>query len=187
MNELLEFLQQKTEIQSSDLENICFNFKELRLNKNDHFLRQGQRSNHYVFIKSGGLRIYLENEDKQVTVWLAFESCFFAELSSLKNNTPSRFNIQAFENCQLYIIPFEKMEQLYIQYPGWQKFVREIWEEAYVNVMEGIIAHQLLTAEERYLLCLQQPEIMQRVPLKYVASFLGITTSSLSRLRNNIR
>lgn len=184
---LLKFLEQKTDIPNADLENIISNFREIRLKKNDYFLKQGQRSYDYVFIQSGGLRIYLENEDRQITVWLAFENYFFAELSSLKNNTPSRLNIQAFENCLLYIIPFEKMEQLYVQYPSWQKFGREIWEQAYLNVIEGIIAHQTMTAEERYLMCLQQPEIMQRVPLKYMASFLGITTTSLSRLRKKIK
>lgn len=187
MNALLKFLEQKTDISNSDLENIIPNFKEISLKKNEYFLKQGHRSYDYIFIKSGGLRIYLENEDKQITVWLAFENCFFAELSSLKNNKPSRFNIQAFENCLLYTIPFEKMEQLYNQYPSWQKFGREIWEQAYLNVIDGIIAHQTMTAEERYLLGLQQPEIMQRVPLKYLASFLGITTTSLSRLRKKIK
>ncbi|HEU4495468.1 MAG TPA: Crp/Fnr family transcriptional regulator, partial [Flavobacterium sp.] len=127
------------------------------------------------------------SEDKEITVWLAFENYFFAELSSLKNNTTSRFSIQAFENCVLYTIPYVQMEQLFNQYPGWQKFGREIWEQAYLNVVDGIIAHQTMTAEERYLMALQQPEIMKRVPLRYVASFLGITTSSLSRLRRKIK
>jgi len=187
MNELLKFLEPQTDLSTADLENIISNFKEIYLPKNDYFLKQGDRSYDYVFIKSGVLRIYLENEDKEITVWLAFENYFFAELSSVKNNTPSRFYIQALEDCVLYSIPSVKMENLYNQYPGWQKFGREMWERAYTEVVDGIIAHQTMTAEERYLMALQHPEIMQRVPLKYMASFLGITTTSLSRLRKKIR
>jgi hypothetical protein len=79
------------------------------------------------------------------------------------------------------------MEQLYKQFPSWQEFGRKIWENNFLKLVEGVIGFQSFTAEERYLSTMQESEFLQRVPLKHLASFLGVTPSSLSRLRKSIK
>lgn len=115
------------------------------------------------------------------------ENEFFTDLSSLKNKNPSKFNFQAIEDTILLTIKADKMEQLYKQFPKWQQFGRQIWETNFMNLVEGIISFQTLTAEERYLALMKDSEFLQRVPLKHLASFLGITQTSLSRLRKKIQ
>ncbi len=79
------------------------------------------------------------------------------------------------------------MEYLYEKFPQWQRFGRLIWENAFLKVINGIITYQTLTAEERYLAAMQQSNLMQKIPLKQLASFLGMTPTSLSRIRKQIR
>jgi hypothetical protein len=79
------------------------------------------------------------------------------------------------------------MEQLYGQFPQWQQLGRQVWETAFLKVIDGIINFQTLTAEERYLRTLQQVGLRQRISLKDLSSYLGITSTSLSRLRKYIK
>ena len=79
------------------------------------------------------------------------------------------------------------MENLYKQFPLWQEFGRQVWEKTFLKLLEGIISFQTMTAEERYLSAMQESELLKRVPLKYLASYLGMTPTSLSRLRKTIK
>lgn len=187
MEKLKSYIKSKVEIQESDLEIILSNFKELKISKDRFALRKGQIATNFFFVKSGGLRVYFDHDDKPITSWIALENEFFTDLMSLKTQLPSKFNIQAIEDTVLLTIKSNKMEQLYKEFPLWQQFGRQIWEVNFMKLVEGIISFQTLTAEERYLSIMAESELLQRVPLKHLASFLGITQTSLSRLRKKIQ
>jgi CRP-like cAMP-binding protein len=187
MEQLTDFIRSQINIDDKVLEHILSNFKERVIAKDKFALKKGQIATEYFFIQSGGLRIYLDDQDRQVTAWIALENNFFTELSSLNHQTPTRFNIQAIEDTVLLTINKDKMEGLYQQFPEWQQFGRQIWETAFLKIIDGIIAFQTMTAEERYLMTMQGSELLNRIPLKDLASFLGITPTSLSRLRKTIR
>jgi CRP-like cAMP-binding protein len=187
METLKSYIKSQIKIDEADLEIILTNFNELKISKDRFALKQGQLVTNYYFIKSGGFRIYFDHNDKQITSWIALENEFFSDLSSLKNQFPSKFNIQAIEDTVLLTIKYDKMEQLYKQFPLWQQFGRQVWEANFLKLVEGVIKFQTLTAEERYLSAMEESELIQRVPLKHLASFLGITPSSLSRLRKTIQ
>jgi CRP-like cAMP-binding protein len=187
MDTLKSFIKSQIQIDEADLEIIVSNFKELKIVKERFTLKQGQIATNFFFVKSGGLRVYFDHNDKQITSWIALENEFFTDLSSQKNQMPSKFNIQAIEDTILLTIKSDKMEQLYKQFPLWQQFGRQIWEVNFINLVEGVIRFQTLTAEERYLSVMRESELLQRVPLKHLASFLGITQTSLSRLRKKIQ
>lgn len=187
MDKLKNHIKSQIQIDDADLEIILSNFKELKITKDRFALKQGQLATNYYFVKSGGLRIYFDHNDKQITSWIALENEFFTDLASLKNQFPSKFNFQAIEDTILLTIKSDKMEQLYKKFPLWQQFGRQIWEANFLKLVEGVIGFQTLTAEERYLSAMQESELLQRVPLKHLASFLGVTPSSLSRLRKTIQ
>jgi CRP-like cAMP-binding protein len=128
-----------------------------------------------------------EKADRQITGWFAFQNDFFTELNSLKSDKPTQFNIQAIEDSNLLSIDKSKMEKLYKEFPFWRQFARQIWEDAFLKVVNGILSYQTMTAEERYIKLMKQYDLLQRVPLKQLASYLGITQTSLSRLRRNIK
>jgi CRP-like cAMP-binding protein len=187
MSKFKNYIKSQINIDETELDIIISNFTELKIAKDRFALKQGQVVNNYFFVQSGGLRIYFDHNDKQITTWLALENEFFTDLASLKNQNPSKFYFQAIEDSILLTIKADKMEQLYIQFPKWQQFGRQIWEINFMHLVEGIIGFQTLTAEERYLALMNNSELLQRVPLKQLASFLGITQTSLSRLRKKIK
>lgn len=187
MPELTAFIESQITVAPNDLLDIVSRFTLRVVRKNKHLLKQGQIASEYLFIRHGGLRIYSVFNDQEITGWIAFEGAFFCELTSLKAQQPSRFNIQAIEDTEIMVINHLAMERLYSTYPVWQAFGRKIWETAFQNVVEGIISYQTMTARERYEQLLNQADFVQRVPLKHLASFLGITPTSLSRLRKKIR
>lgn len=187
METLKNYINSQIDIDEAELNIILSNFKELTLTEGRFALRRGQLATNYYFVVSGGFRIYFDHNGKEITSWVALENEFFTDLSSLKNKVPSRFNIQAMEDTVLLTIKSDKMEQLYKQFPAWQQFGRQNAEANFMKLVDGIIGFQTMTAEERYLKAVQEPELLQRMPLKYLASYLGITPTSLSRLRKMIR
>ena len=187
MQQLINYIKSQIIIDDNELQFILSSFKERMVVREQFVLKQGHVANDYFFIKSGGLRIYMINHDKQVTGWIALENEFFTELSSLKNQAPSRFNIQAIEDTAMLTIDRNTMHRLYNEFPCWQQFGRQVWENAFLKVIDGIISFQTMTAEERYVNAMQQSDLLQRVPLKDLSSYLGITPTSLSRLRKNIK
>lgn len=183
MTELRSFIKSQVHISDDDLQIILSHFQERTIDKDRFLIKKGQIVTSYYFIKSGGLRIYLDKYDKQITGWLAFPNDFFTELNSLKSGQPTLFNIQAIESSTLLSIDKSQMELLYKQFSSWQQFGRQIWENAFLKVINGILGYQTMTDEERYLSMMKQSDLLQKVPLKQLASYLGIAQTSLSRIR----
>jgi CRP-like cAMP-binding protein len=117
MDQFKAFIKSIVSIDDTELEQIVSQFKERTLKKEKLVLRQGQIASAYYFVQKGGLRIYLDANDRQITGWVALENDFFAELSSLKSQTPCRFNIQAIEHTVLLTISKTRMEGLYKKFP----------------------------------------------------------------------
>jgi CRP-like cAMP-binding protein len=187
MKQFSDFIQSKVSIDETNLTIILSKFKKKVITKGHFLLQKGQTANQYYFIKSGGLRFSFGDFDSRDTSWVVFQDEFFTEISSLVPQKPTRFDIEAIEETELLYIEKLEMEKLYRQFPSWQEFGRKIWEEMSVRMIEQIVSFQTQTAEERYLDFLKIPELLQRVPVKHLASLLGITPNALSRIRRNIR
>lgn len=187
MKPLSDFIKSKVEIKADKLEIILSNFKEIILEKGQFILKTGQIANHYYFVKAGALRFYYGDNEEQLTAWVIVKDEFFTEISSLNPQLPTRFNIEAIEKTQLLYIHKNDMQMLYKQIPEWQEFGRVTWENMAIRMINQIISFQTLSAEERYLEFMQNAELMKRVPVKQIASYLGITPNALSRIRKNIK
>jgi CRP-like cAMP-binding protein len=185
MPTLQDLLATRVALAPDELGQILARFAPKNLRKGAHLLRKGQVCSSYYYVEKGCLRIYLK-EAVEVTGWFALEGEFFSELASLKKQQPTAFYIQSIEDTTLWIISKPHMDELYARFPQWQQFGRQIWEDAFLRVIEAILAHQTLTAEDRYRHLLGQGNVLQRIPLKYLASFLGVTPTSLSRIRKSI-
>ncbi len=185
MAELKELIASKVNLEPEKLGEILSLFEQKLVKKGTHILRRGQVCTHYYYIQKGCIRIYLKQQ-VEITGWLAFENEFFTELSSLKKEAPTQFYIQAIEDTTLHTISKQNMDVLYERFTEWQTFGREIWEDAFLQVIDGIISYQTQTAEIRYLRLLERTDVIQRIPLKFLASFLGVTPTSLSRIRKSI-
>jgi CRP-like cAMP-binding protein len=186
MKQLTDFIKSKIHIEETDLQVVLSKFKERTVNKGQFILKKGQIAHQYFFIKSGGCRFFYGDYDQENTTWVVFQDDFFTEISSLNPQKPTRFNVEAIETTKLLYIEKSDMDALYKQIPAWQEFGRKTWETMSVRMIEQILSFQTLTAEERYLEFMKNPDLIQKVPVKNLASYLGITPNALSRIRKNI-
>lgn len=186
MQELKAFLSSNVRITAEDLVTVMSYFKPKSVGKGQLLLKRGQIVTRYYFLKKGALRFYYD-QDRELTAWIVQSGEFFTEISSLNPALPTRFNIEAVEDAELYCISKEDMEMLYKQIPAWQEFGRKIWEGMAIRMIDEIIRFQTMSVEERYLEFLKKPGFMQLVSIKQMASYLGITPNALSRIRKNLR
>jgi len=187
MKKLKSYIQSKVNLQDEQLEEIIKEFEYKDFKNDQPIIQLGQHVTKYYFIASGGIRIVIETPEKEVTAWLIFENNFFGDLEALKSGQVSRAKILAIDHTEIYGIKATKMHELYARIPKWQEFGRLMMEDAFLNVVESLISFQTLDAEARYLQLLEKSQAIHRVPLKQLATYLGITPNSLSRIRKNIR
>ena len=187
MEEFTKFIQSIFSIDEIDLQLIFSKCREKMVLKGKFILKKGQIANQYFFIKSGGVRFFYGEYEQENTSWVVFSNEFFTQISSLNPQKPSRFNIEAIEDSELIVIDKSNMDLLYRHIPAWQEFGRKVWEQMSVRMIEQIISFQTLTAEDQYLEFMNTPELIQKIPVKHLASFLGITPNALSRIRRNIK
>lgn len=166
-----------------DLEKII-TLKEFK--RKDHFLYQGQICKHLGFIVKGYVRLYFLKDGEEITKDFNFENSFCGSYASFSLCQPSRFNIVAMEKVNLYTIGREDLFRLFDKYPSLQKLGRLSMEYMFIRKEMREASFLLDSAEQRYCeLLTLYPGIQQRVPLKYLASYLGITAETLSRIRAN--
>ena len=136
------------------------------------------------FINKGIARIYYYKDGIDITDSFATENNVIVRVESLFTGKPSRKAIQILEDAEIVAIDANKLFKLYDSYPEVERLFRKIFEASHVETVNRIEGIQFHSAEERYKALLEEaPTIIQRVPLKYIASYLGITQVSLSRIR----
>lgn len=187
MENLSNYITSIVKIEQEDLDLVLSKFEVKQLKKGDLILKRGQTASFYIYLDSGALRIFNDGADKPYTSWCFLPGDFFTEISSLHHRIPSRFNIEAIEPTELFIIDIADMEQLYERIPAWQEFGRKVWERTCISIIDQSIRFQTLSAEAMYLEFLKLPGFINKVPVNQLASILGITPNALSRIRKNIK
>jgi CRP-like cAMP-binding protein len=163
------------------LEDIC----SIRVvEKNRDLQPIGHTCRTVYFINKGIARIYYFKDDTDITESFAFENQLVVRYESLFTGRPSRKAIQVLEDTELVAIDAGRLFQLYDSNHDIERLFRKMFEAAHVETINRIEGIQFHSAAERYHALLQEaPDIIRRVPLKYIASYLGITQVSLSRIR----
>ena len=154
------------------------------VSKGEFLIKSGQICDSIYFVKQGVLRGFIKEEDKEVTTWITIENEIVAAISSFILQMPTMENMQAIENCELIGIKFADLDRMYLQYPSFNIIGRKITELYYVYAENRAYITRLHDAEKKHELFLKfYPHFAYRVPLKYIASFLGMTIETLSRIR----
>jgi len=171
-----------------DTQDLVNYFKIRLFEKNQFLLQENQICNFWGFIQQGLVRSYsLTSEGDEYTLGCMHEGSFISESLSFSQQVPSSVNVHALEDTVLICISYAKLQELYIKYPVFEKFARMLYEERLARVKAGTLYRVKLSATERYIHFINtQPELIKRVPLKYIASYLNITDSTLSRIRSKI-
>jgi len=151
--------------------------------KNEIIQQPGSRCKTIYFVQSGIARIYYFNKGIDITEHFAFSGELIVRAESLFTNQPTTKGIQALENTQLLAIDAYKLEQLYDAHRDIERLFRHLFELEHVNVIHRLESLQFKTAAERYADLQSHSEIIKNISLKHIASYLGITQVSLSRIR----
>jgi CRP-like cAMP-binding protein len=161
-----------------------------KIKKKEILLREGQISTHIGFVLSGSFRQFYLVDGEEKTTFFFFENSFVCDYDSFLTERPTDHNIEALEDCEILYFDRALMYRMYRIYPKFETFGRLIAEKVYLCTKERLGLFLLNTPEVRYLHFMKSHEaetILQRVPQHYIASYLGITPVSLSRIRSRVR
>lgn len=184
MEQLSAYLSAFIVLPLKDLEAFKSLCSIVHVQKNEIIQPVGHTCKSIYFVSSGMLRVFYYKEDLDITESFEPENSIVARAESLFAGRPSNKGIQAIESSDLIVINAAKLYALFDEHPKIERLYRLINESLYVRTINRIESLQFLTAEERYNnLIREYPEIIRRAPLKYIASYLGITQVSLSRIR----
>ncbi|TCI92188.1 Crp/Fnr family transcriptional regulator [Tenacibaculum sp. M341] len=184
MEKLKKCILSQITIDNNSMDKITSVFKPLTLHKGDFLLKAGKICRQMAFIESGYMRMYDIADGKEITLWIGSESKFITSLSSFIFQTQNNWNIQAITNCKLYTISRENHFKLNKTIPKWLEFDNILLANSFALLEKKMFSQLHTTAKQRFHHLLQtEPDLFNHVPLQYIASMLGITPESLSRLR----
>lgn len=159
--------------------------KVLDIEKNDFLLQEGQKCFYLWFIIKGSARSFYHFKDDERTSWIYKENQIVTAIESYSDQSISITNIQATENLTVARISVAKLEELYVKFPSFQTFGRLWAQQILSDVAKAYQGFDFMSPKEKYdLLLYIFPDVTQRVNLGHIASFLGISRETLSRLRN---
>ena len=180
----IELLTSQVPLSEECIDNIKNTISILNLKKDEHLVEKGEQAPYLYFISKGIVRVYYIKDGKDITDWLASENQFISSLVSLFTKKPSDQYVQVLEDTQLIAMSHNELEKLYDKYHSLERIGRLITTQNLLRLQERVIALQFYSAKEKYELLLKNnPQIIQRVSLTHIASFLGITLETLSRVR----
>ena len=185
MNYLLQFAHLNQ--QQIDLIESKGVFKEIK--KDEYFQEAGKISREVGFLTEGIVRIcYYNNKGDEITKYFIDENNLIVDINSYNQNIPSSGYIQAITDCKFLVFSKEAMQELSLTILIWDDIINKIINKALIEKVNKISPMLAEDATERYRNFFTNfPKLANRIPLSYLASYLGITQSSLSRIRKHIR
>jgi CRP-like cAMP-binding protein len=184
MNPLIEQLQKYGHLNEAIQIDIAKRTKHLLKKKQEHFLKEGQTLSNYFVMRKGLIRAYFYRNGKEVNSWFGEENEIFCSILPLYKNKPSFENLEFLEDAELYVLSSDDLFELYQLHPELNYIGRLIAEDMCVILEDRITSLHTETAIERYQsLIKKQPNLLNRINLGHIASYLGITAETLSRIR----
>ena len=185
---LLDTIRQIINLDKEAEESITTSFKELEIKKGDYFLKEGEPNLLLGFIVNGLVRIYItKKEDEQSCIDFSKEGEFITVYESFLQKGISTQSIQAIEDTTLLVINNNDLQNLYQNIPNGDKLGRIVIEKRFIELAKQLYSIYLHNSEQRYLHFVKTyPDLLQRIPQYYIASFVGVKPQSLSRIRKRL-
>jgi CRP-like cAMP-binding protein len=156
-------------------------------NKGELLLEEGQVCEHVYFIKKGVVRGFIKDGKKDITTWITGEGELVSSILRFEEEGSAVENMQAIEDCEMLALTLADLERLYEQFPEFNIVSRKLLQQYYSDAEGRAFIARLTNAETKYKQFLTRySHFANRVPLTYIASFLGITLETLSRVRRKI-
>ena len=181
-------LEEKIKLSESE-KDICRSlFSPKKLRKRQYILQQDDLCKNLIFVEKGILRSYsVDEKGNEHIIQFAPEGWWISDIYSFLTGDPSVYNIDAIEDSELLLITNSALEQLYERVPKFERYFRLLSQSNMVAMQRRLTSTLSSTAEEKYLrLISAYPNLVSRVPQHMIASYLGLTPETLSRIRKRI-
>ena len=185
---VIEYIKKRILISDEDLEK-SFQYTRVRYyKKGDYILRTGEYCRFIGFLNFGLIVSTITKDDgKGIASNFTPENCFFTYTEGISGNMPSHKNFIAIEDCEMLVLEKEKLPLIFSINPKFETLFTQILAEELKNVLLAEQNNRMQSAENRYLQFIKKyPDAFNRIPLKYIAGYLGIEPPSLSRLRKKL-
>lgn len=185
---LFDTLKNNAGFSDQECEKLDGFFHTRILKKKEHFLRTGEVAHSTAYVVRGCTRRYIVNEHgKEIILGFAIEGWWTGDLESFFQQKPTEFFVQALEETELKLLSYENFQQACLSIPKYKAFHEAKVQRNHFATLKRLVVSKSGTAREKYLLLMEeQPQLFQRIPLHYIAAYLGIEPESLSRLRKQL-
>jgi len=172
----------------ADFDLIVPHLSERVVAKHELFAQEGKLAKEIGFVLEGSMRHFYTRDGEEKTTYFYFENHFVASYISCIQQTPSLLSIEALSDCRLLVFPYAALQNLFAVSHSWERFGRLIAEYLAAGLEERMVGLLISSPEERYeaLLRSNRQKILERIPQHYIASYLGVTPVSLSRIRSRL-
>jgi CRP-like cAMP-binding protein len=187
MIEIKKYFQKQVDISEEDWDIFSSKLIKREFPKKTNLLKVGQTENYLSFIETGIIRFYISKEVEDFTFGFAFKSNFVSAYDSFITQEPSSYELETLSDTIIWSLTYQDLQQIYSQTQIGNKIGRLASEELFLKKSKRELSLLNQSAEQRYLnLFTEQPHLLQFIPLKYIASYIGITPQALSRIRKRI-
>ena len=185
MEELLSFLNSIHPLNKDTRNFLTSKLQFVEIAKKDFVLKDGEVCRNIYFVTKSLLRCFYFKHNKEVSSWFMREGDVIISVESFFKQIESKEQIQAIEDCSLYYINYDELQFAFENFPDFNSIGRILTEKYYLLSEQRLYSLRMQRSNERYQFLLDHfPQISLRVPLKYIASYLGITEETLSRIRS---
>ncbi|UII20909.1 Crp/Fnr family transcriptional regulator [Fulvivirga ligni] len=171
----------------NDWQLFASKLKKVELKAKKPLLNVGKIENYLSFIESGTVRLYIPQDENDLTFGFVFEGGFVSAYDSFLTRTPSLYAIESITTTVLWRISYDNLQTIYQETSVGNLIGRKASENLFLIKSRRELSFLTQSAEERYLsLFSERPELIRQIPLKYIASYIGVTPQALSRIRKRI-
>ncbi|WP_165825362.1 Crp/Fnr family transcriptional regulator [Pedobacter yonginense] len=186
--ELIRYFNAIQPITQSFIDTLIAETFTIQVKKNKFLLSPLEPNNYLFFVNSGMVRGFIKEDGKDISTWFSFgKEIIGAFRDPSQTVKPSIEYLQALDDCELLAIPYELIDKLYLQFPETNILSRIIFAMKYHQASERSILARIPSAQKRYERFVEMsPQGITQIPLKYIASYLGMRMETLSRIRNKM-
>lgn len=186
--QLIQNIQQKIKLSKEETESLKQYFIPKKIRKRQYLLNAGDKCNYLTFVENGLLRLFsVDDSGHEHVMQFALESWWISDMASFLCGDDAIYNIEALEDSELLMLSMKAMDELMERIPKMERYFRLLMQSNIIALQRRIRVVQTLSAEEIYLKLMEvSPEILIRAPQQHIASYMGITPETLSRVRKQV-